>query len=189
MRSGSWRQTVGILCLLALFSAALTAWALRQQAPERIAAFQDRFQDLSQLDISASDGVVLTVEGDALEATWKEGADERIIHCGTYLICNTDQEVELSLYVGGTQNASRQNRWGYQVWLEAESLDAQGELVTSARMELALESDKERKRPCTLAFQPGGEACSIRVCIRVTPLDGSVASGSLTISNWEVFVR
>ena len=57
------------------------------------------------------------------------------------------------------------------------------------RMELALESDKERKRPYTLAFQPGGEACSIRVRIRVTPLDGSVASGSLTISNWEVFVR
>ena len=56
-------------------------------------------------------------------------------------------------------------------------------------MELALESDKERKRPCTLAFQPGGEARSIRVRIRVTPLDGSVASGSLTISNWEVFVR
>ena len=178
-----------VLCLLALFSAALTAWTLRQQAPERIAAFQDRFQNLSQLDISASNGVVLAVEGDTLEATWEESADERIIHCGTYLICNTDQEVELSLYAGGTQNASRQNRWGYQVWLEAESLDAEGELVTSARMELARESDKERNRPYTLAFQPGGQACSIRVRIRVTPLDGSVASGSLTISNWEVFVR
>lgn len=189
MRSRAWRQTAGVLCLLALFSAALTAWTLRQQAPERIAAFQDRFQNLSQLDISASNGVVLAVEGDTLEATWEESADERIIHCGTYLICNTDQEVELSLYAGGTQNASRQNRWRYQVWLEAESLDAEGELVTSARMELALESDKERKRPYTLAFQPGGQACSIRVRIRVTPLDGSVASGSLTISNWEVFVR
>ena len=58
-----------MLCLLALFSAALTAWTLRQQAPERIAAFQDRFQNLSQLDISASNGVVLAVEGDTLEAT------------------------------------------------------------------------------------------------------------------------
>ena len=190
MQKRERRLTALLLGCLALVSAAVTAWVCLKEQPEKIVAFETRFLNVSEMGFEAAEGLAVEALPDALTLRWETGeGGERSAASVAMPLEPGAREATLTVYASGAQNGLAKARWGYQVWLEAESLDAEGELVTSACMELALESDKERKRPYTLAFQPGGEACSIRVRIRVTPLDGSVASGSLTISNWEVFVR
>ena len=63
-------------------------------------------------------------------------------------------------------------------------------MIDTARIELPLESDKERARACALSVRAEPEEpCRVQARVLVTPLDGETAAGYLTLADWEVSAR
>ena len=63
-------------------------------------------------------------------------------------------------------------------------------MIDTARIELPLESDQERARACAVSVRAEpDEPCQVRASVLVTPLEGEMEAGYLTLADWEVSVR
>ena len=188
MQKREWVISICMLCALALCACALTAFALQRNQPENVAAFENRFLDLTTLGLTASEGIQFQTDGRQLTAEWQESTQEWTLETAVQPLPETCREWQLTLGGGGTQNARQKERWGYQVWLELVMYD-QDQPVASNRIELPLETDMaDRTRIYTVrADAQAADSWQLRVII--TPLDGAVAEGSLILKNWEVHAR
>ena len=73
---------------------------------------------------------------------------------------------------------------------EQKKKQLRGRVIDTARIELPLESDKERARACALSVRAEPEEpCRVQARVLVTPLDGETAAGYLTLADWEVSAR
>lgn len=180
--------TLGILLALAAACAFFTAHVLTWQKPDRLHGFENRFVDPAKLGFAPGEGVEMALADGQLYASWKDTQADALCLTAERAVEAQGRELCVSVYAGGKQNAWADRRWGYQAWLEF-ALCRDGREVTTLRAELPLESDKERARACAVraAAQDGFDTCKMRVWI--TPLDGTIAGGELTLSNWEVDVR
>ena len=188
MHRREWRLTALVLGCLALLSAGMTAWVLVRERPENVAAFETRFLDLSGLAFETQDGLLMEVQPEALTIRWEAGGTEPLRAAATVALEPGDSGATLTVYASGQQNALAGERWGYQVWLEWTCLSqADGREITQGRIELPMESDKERSRACTVSVcAAAGEACSVRAALCVSPLDGTLEAGWVTLADWEV---
>lgn len=188
MRRREWRLTALVLGCLALLSAGMTAWVLVKERPENVAAFETRFLDLSSLAFEAQDGLFMEVQPDALTLRWEAGSAQPLRAATAVPLEAGASGATLTVYASGQQNALAGERWGYQVWLEWTCLSqTDGHEIDQGRIELPMESDKERSRACAVSVRAEpGEACSVRAQLCVLPLDGALEAGWVTLADWEV---
>lgn len=173
-----------ILLVIALGSALMIGYVLEKEKPQNIDAFQNRFASLAELGLEA-DGAVLTVDGTKAAAAWEACDGEIIIRTAAVPVA-ASKKVLVNATVGGLQNASKTERWNYQLWMELTTF-RDGQTVGTSAIELPLENGKGRGR--VYAVQVDGAADSYQVCLRVTPLDGKIVSGGLDLSKWEVYAE
>lgn len=192
MQKRERRLTALLLGCLALVSAAVTAWVCLKEQPGNVAAFETRFLDVSGMGFEAGEGLALEALPDALTLRWEagEGAERSAASAAVPLEPGT-REATLTVYASGAHNALASERWGYQVWLEWTCLSQEdGHVIDTARIELPLESDKERARACAVSVRAEPEdPCRVQARVLVTPLDGETAAGHLTLADWEVSAR
>lgn len=180
--------TLGILLALAAMCAFFTAHVLTWQKQERLQAFQNRFADPAGFFLAPGEGVEMTLEDGRLQASWEDTQADELRVETEKAVAAQGREICVSVYAGGKQNAWADARWNYQVWLDL-SLYRDGQEVAAKRAELPLESDKGRARACAVraSAMDGFDAYAVRV--RITPVDGMIGAGELTLANWEVDVR
>lgn len=180
--------TLVILLALAAMCAFFTAHVLSWQKPERLQAFQNRFADPAGFFFVPDEGVEMTLEDGRLQASWEETRADELRVEAEKAVAAQGREIRVSVYAGGRQNAWANARWNYQVWLEI-LLYREGQEVAAKRTELPLESDKGRARACAVraSATDGFDAYAVRV--RITPVDGMIGAGELTLANWEVEMR
>ena len=192
MQKRERRLTALLLGCLALVSAAVTAWVCLKEQPGNVAAFETRFLDVSGMGFEAGEGLALEALPDALTLRWEagEGAERSAASAAVPLEPGT-RAATLTVYASGTHNALASERWGCQIWLEWTCLSQEdGRVIDTARIELPLESDKERARVCAVSVRAEPEEpCRVQARVLVTPLDGETAAGYLTLADWEVSAR
>lgn len=150
------------------------------------------FLDVSGMGFEAGEGLALEALPDALTLRWEAGeGTERSAASAAVPLEPGTREATLTVYASGAQNALSSERWGYQVWLEWTCLsERDGRVIDTARIELPLESDKERARACAVSVRAEPEEpCRVQARVLVTPLDGETAAGHLTLADWEVSAR
>ena len=192
MQKRERRLTALLLGCLALVSAAVTAWVYLKEQPQRIAAFETRFLDVSGMGFEAGEGLSAEALPDTLTLRWEAGeGGERSAASVAMPLEPGAREATLTVYASGAQNGLAKARWGYQVWLEWTCLSQEdGRVIDSARIELPMESDQERARACAVSVRAEPEeACRVQARVLVTPLDGETAVGYLTLADWEVSAR
>lgn len=192
MQKRERRLTALLLGCLALVSAAVTAWVCLKEQPGNVAAFETRFLDVSEIGFEAGEGLALEALPDALTLRWEAGEDvERSAASAAIPLEPGTRAATLTVYASGTHNALASERWGCQIWLEWTCLSQEdGRVIGTARIELPLESDKERARVCALSVRAEPEEpCRVQARVLVTPLDGETAAGYLTLADWEVSAR
>lgn len=188
-----WRKTAVALGCIALLSAVMTGWVMMKERPENIAAFEKRFSDMAGLGFAAQmDGLALQADTDALTFSWEAGGEEELRAVSKPIPMEKGaHEAQLSVYVSGTRNAQAQRRWGWQLWLEWTAVSpADGSVLEYSRIELPLESDKERARACSVSVRiPAGEAVACTAALVITPLNGVREAGTVTLAHWEVAAK
>ena len=192
MQKRERRLTALLLGCLALVSAAVTAWVCLKKQPGNVAAFETRFLDVSGMGFEAGEGLALEAQTDALTLRWEAVEDvERSAASAAIPLEPGTRAATLTVYASGTHNALASERWGCQIWLEWTCLSQEdGRVIDTARIELPLESDKERARACALSVRAEPEEpCRVQARVLVTPLDGETAAGYLTLADWEVSAR
>ena len=189
MQKREQRLTALLLGCLALVSAAVTAWVSIKEQPRNIAAFETRFLDVTGMGFTADAG--LESSSDALTLRWEAGEEPLSVTSAAMPLEAGKRKATLTVYASGAQNALAQSRWGYQVWLEWTCLSqADGRVIDTARIELPLESDQERARACALSVRAEPDApCQVQASVLVTPLEGEMDAGYLTLADWEVSMR
>ena len=186
------RLTALLLGCLALVSAAVTAWVCLKEQPGNVAAFETRVLDVSEMGFEAGEGLALEALPDALTLRWEAGEDvERSAASAAIPLEPGTRAATLTVYASGTHNALASERWGCQIWLEWTCLSQEDDrVIDTARIELPLESDKERARACALSVRTEPEEpCRVQARVLVTPLDGETAAGYLMLADWEVSAR
>lgn len=188
MRKREWMISLCMLCVLAVCAAGLSAYVLCKNQPENVEAFENRFLDLTTLAFSGSKEMQAEITPDQLMLSWPQGAEELTLETAVQPLQKPCSEWQLDLGGGGTQNARRKERWGYQVWLEMVMLK-DGQQLAAQRTELPLEAERaDRTRVYTvLADAEGADGWQLRIII--APVDGGVSEGSLILKNWEVHAR
>ena len=192
MQKRERRLTALLLGCLALVSAAVTAWVYLKEQPQRIAAFETRFLDVSGMGFEAGEGLSAEALPDTLTLRWEAGEDvERSAVSAGIPLEPGVREATLTVYASGAQNALAKARRGYQIWLEWACLSqTDGRVIDAARIELPLESDQERARACAVSVRAeSDELCQVRASVLVTPLEGEMDAGYLTLADWEVSAR
>lgn len=188
-----WRKTAVALGCIALLSAVMTGWVMMKERPENIAAFEERFSDMAGLGFAAqTDGLALQADTDALTFSWEAGGEEELRAVSKPIPMEKGaREAQLSVYVSGTRNAQAQRRWGWQLWLEWTAVSpADGSVLEYSRIELPLESDKERARACSVSVRiPAGDAAACTAALVITPLNGVREAGTVTLAHWEVAAK
>ena len=191
MQKRERRLTALLLGCLALVSAAVTAWVCLKEQPGNVAAFETRFLDVSEMGFEAGEGLALEALPDALTLRWEAGEDvERSAASAAIPLEPGTRAATLTVYASGTHNALASERWGCQIWLEWTCLsERDGRVIDTTRIELPLESDKERARACALSVRAEpDELCQVRASVMVMPLEGEMQAGYFTLSDWEVSV-
>ena len=191
MQKRERRLTALLLGCLALVSAAVTAWVYLKEQPQRIAAFETRFLDVSGMGFEAGEGLSAEALPDTLTLRWEAGEEPLSVTSAAMPLEAGKRKATLTVYASGAQNALAQSRWGYQVWLEWACLSqTDGRVIDAARIELPLESDQERARACAVSVRAeSDELCQVRASVLVTPLEGEMDAGYLTLADWEVSMR
>lgn len=188
-----WRKTAVALGCIALLSAVMTGWVMMKERPENIAAFEERFSDMAGLGfVAQTDGLALQADTDALTFSWEAGGEEELRAVSKPIPMEKGaREAQLSVYVSGTRNAQAQRRWGWQLWLEWTAVSpSDGSVLEYSRIELPLESDKERARACSVSVRiPAGEAAACTAALVITPLNGVREAGTVTLAHWEVAAK
>ena len=188
MTRREWKTVLILLACLTALSALGVWFVLFQAAPARVAAFAGRFLDCRALGFTAPDGITLTAEKDLLRVQWDEGGANGFEVTSQSIPLNAANRTRVlaDARISGTRNADGNKRFGFRAWLEIDLL-REGATLKSARMELPLESDKERARLYSLAATYDGlapDACRMR--LTVEPLDGSLSPGTLQCAWLEV---
>ena len=188
MRKREWIISICILCVMALAAAVLTRFVLYQNQPANVAAFEKRFMDLTQLGITVSEGMELSVELDEINASWQEGEHSLTLETAVQPIPSPCDQWQIDLSGGGKQNTVKHDQWGYRVWLELHML--RGDVnVATAKTEMFFEAmQDDRSRIYTLQAD-AREADGWQVRVMIEPLDGQVAEGSLILEHWEVWAK
>lgn len=182
--------TAAILIVFAAASVAATLWVLDKQRPEAVAAFENRFVQAEQLDMRSTGEIAIATSDGTVSLSWQMHEADQELWAETAdvpLAQPASSVIRLCVYAGGSQNARMFKRWGMRVWLELAALKA-GEIIGSSEIELPFESDKQRLRACTVETDASG-ADAWRVRVRVSPVDGVIAAGELTLDAWEVHAR
>lgn len=192
MQKRERRLTVILLGCLALFSAAITAWVCLKEQPQNVATFETRFMDLDKLGFVADEGLALEAVPESMTLRWETGeGTERQAVSDAIPLDEGSSEATLTVYVSGKQNALARSRWGYQIWLEWTCISqTDGRVIDKERIELPMESDKERPRVCSVSVRAEKEEpCQVRASLIVTPLEEAMQAGYLTLEHWEVRAR
>lgn len=188
MQKREWVISLCMLCVLAVCAAGLSAFVLSRNQPENVEAFENRFLDLTTLTISGSGELQTEITSDQLLVNWPEGAQELTLETAVQPLEKPCKAWQLDLSGGGTQNAIRKERWGYQVWLEMVMLRDSQQLA-SQRMELQLEAARADRTRVYTVFADAEGANGWKLRIIIAPVDGAVSEGSLILKNWEVHAR
>ena len=178
---------VGLLACLSLLSA-LGVWAVTQKADaQQTAAFASRFADCTALGITATQGVTLAVEANALTATWPQTAAPLSVASHPLALATpAHSSLQADVYIGGTQNARGAARFGFRAWLTV-TLYRDGAVTQTARVEIPLESDKERARLYSVRVPYGTPAPDhYALGWAVEPIVGVTGAGKLTVAWLEV---
>lgn len=191
MQKRERRLTALLLGCLALVSAAVTAWVYLKEQPQRIAAFETRFLDVSGMGFEAGEGLSAEALPDTLTLRWEAGEEPLSVTSAAMPLEAGKRKATLTVYASGAQNALAKARRGYQIWLEWACLSqTDGRVIDAARIELPLESDQERARACALSVRAEPDApCQVQASVLVTPLEGEMDAGYLTLADWEVSMR
>lgn len=179
----------GFLLVLALFSVAVCTDVLHKQESSEVAAYQNRFQPMDELQWSASEGLKLDISPENLTAHWSEGMQQEWLETGLQPL-NGENQIQLDCLMAGTQNTAGQHRFGFRLWAEL-NLYRQGQCLSTSREEMLLGAHKsDRKQIFSIRAETteGADACCLR--ITVEPVESSrLEEGNLSLSCWEVYVR
>ncbi len=188
MQKQEWKTALCMLCVLALISAALSGFVLYQNQPERVAAFENRFLNLTQLDLTAGDGIQLDVTQRRAMISWPQRAQPIELATAIQPLPDDCSAWQITLGGGGKQNGYQKERYGYQAWLELRLYRGET-LIASERTEMPLLAERaDRTRIYTVRAEAEG-ADGWQLAAVVTPLEESMAEGTLLLNNWEVHAR
>ena len=188
MQKKEWVVAVSMLCVLALCACVFTAFVLQKNQLENVAAFENRFLDLTRMGLMASNGILFQNDERKLTAEWQETSQELVLETAVQPLPEGCREWRLDLGGGGNRNARQEERWGYQVWLELVMLD-QGQPVASERIELPMEAERSDRTRIYTAHSDAVAADGWKLRAIITPVNDVVAEGSLILKNWEVYAR
>lgn len=173
-----------ILILLALISALLSICVLEKEKPENVAAFENRFCDLTTLSLEA-DGATLQGDSSKYTISWNQLEQTAIVRSGI-LPVQAEHSFLFNVTLGGTQNALKTDRWNHKIQMELTTF-LNGVVAGTQVMEVPMESAKGRAR--IFAAQINGAADSYQVIFRLSPLQETASAGTFTIAFWEVHVK
>ena len=188
MQKREWKTALCMLCVLTVMSVGLSSFVLYQNQPERVAAFEKRFLDLTQLGLTASEGTELNVSERKAEISWAQNT-QTVEMCTEIQPMTEDcRSLQMTLGGGGQQNGVQKNRYGYQAWLELRLYQGDN-LLAVEKTEMPLLAERaDRTRIYTVQTEAEG-ADGWQLCAVITPVDGSIEEGSLVLNNWEVQAR
>ena len=188
MRKKEWIISLCLLCVLACVSSGLTAYVLHQNQPANIAAFENRFLNIGEMQFAASEKLEIRAAGNQLELSWSESNEALILETDVQPLPEGCRDWQLTLGIGGKQNGIKKERWGYRAQLELRMLRGES-AVASEGVDLPLLAERlERTRIYTVKAD-ASQADGWQLCIRLVPVDGALAEGSLILKNWEVQAR
>lgn len=185
MTAAEKRWTAVMLIVLAAVSAWICVHVWQKNTPEAIDSFRHRFLNIQDLEGNA-EGFTAETEETMLTLKW-QGTEDTLCYETSPRAVDSGHSVRLAFQAGGTLNAGKRERFGFQSWLELIMLK-DGREIASRKIELPFESDKERLRYYTAAVKTeAADAWKVRVT--VTPVLDTVMPGSLILKNWEVMER
>ena len=188
MQKQEWKTALCMLCVLAVMSVGLSSFALYQNQPERVAAFENRFLDLTELGITAAEGTELSVSERNVTFSWSQDAQTVEMSTAIQPLPEDCQNWQITLGGGGQMNGVQKDLWGYQAWLELRLYRGET-MIAAERTEMPLLAERaDRTRIYTVQAKAEG-ADGWQLCALITPVEGSIAEGSLLLNNWEVKAR
>ncbi len=186
MTSKEKRITVLILALLVLTSLVWINQVFQKAKPENLSAFQNRFQNVESMKWTVKGAAELSVTADLLNINWAEGNGAFSLQTDIMPL-EVKSTLQVNASVGGTQNASASDRWGFRAWMEIQTMQGT-EILYCERIELVLESHKQRNRIFAIEA-PAAGADGWRIRIIVEPIEGVLESGTMKLSECEVYMR
>lgn len=188
MQKREWKTALCMLCVLAVISMGLSGFALYQNQPERVAAFENHFLDLTQLGITAAEESELSVSERRVTFSWPQNAQTVEMSTSIQPLPDACQNWQITLGGGGQMNGVQKARWGYQAWLELRLYKGET-MIAAERTEMPLLAERaDRTRIYTVqAEAEGADGWQLRAVI--TPVEGGIAEGTLLLNNWEVKAR
>ena len=190
-RSQRW-VTAGILCALAVLCVCMTGYVLEKARPENLQAFENRFLDQTLLGwkVKQGEGNVEINEPELIRLTWPQGTAAVVFETQAMPLEDC-RRLLVNATIAGQQNANALSRWNYRVWMTLEMAGKEGS-KNSSRIEVALESDKDRGRiyaaETSLTGPNAAEQYILQMVIEpLASTDGTLEAGWLEISRWEVY--
>lgn len=188
MQKKEWVISLCMLCVLALAAAGISAYVIRRNQPDEVAAFENRFLDMTILGWQAPDGVELSVSARSLTAEWPSGNKTVEIRTGVMPLPEGCRDYQITLGAGGTPNGFQKDSWGFQAWLELRLMNGE-ETVSVQRTEMPLLAERDDRTRIYTVRAKAEEADGWQLCVRITPVDGTASEGTITLKNWEVHAR
>lgn len=177
-----------ILSALTMISVMMSDYVLQKAEPEKLEAFRNRFWDQRQLCwmIGKGAGKIDGVDEKYARFSW-ERIEEEIIYETALIPMEDCRRLRVNATIAGPQNAFATGRWNQLIWMELFT-QKDGELVSSEKIEICLESNKDRGRVYAIECNASG-ANQYQVRLLVQPVNGIVEEGWLDVSKWEVYTR
>ena len=183
---------VAVLCV---FAAVGIGFVLRQNQPQNIAAFANRFTGFSTLALTAPAEMTLAVDADTFTATWSEYQTADAAERPATLSIQSDivpltredaKRLQVDVAIGGTQNTEGLQQFGFgasftvRLWKGTTAL-------TDTCVQLPLSSKLGRVRLYSVVMNYADLAPDgYQLCWSLTPIEGKIAAGTLQCANLEV---
>jgi len=169
------------LVVLAVFG---TVHVLHMQRPEKLRVLTERFQPLSSLKLTASEGISLVEEENRILVQWEEDSDAFEVRTGELPLEQAEQLL-VNATLGGVQNGYAQSRWGYRIYMELQTLQ-NGQVVDRHRIETPFTTERKDRGRIFAAEANARNADAYQVIFTVEPVDEELNAGEFFISFWEV---
>ncbi|MBR5548065.1 MAG: hypothetical protein IKU70_13960 [Clostridia bacterium] len=188
MQKKEWHTALCMLCVLMALAYGLCRFAVYQNQPERLAAFEDRFLDLTTLGISAGEENQLTVSERKVTLSWPDDAQAAEMLTAVQPLPDGCRNLQITLGGGGSMNSWHKERWGYEAWLELRLYKGEEQIASDCAEMPLTASRSDRTRIYTLQAETR-EADGWQLCAVIRPVDGRIQHGELLLNNWEVDAR
>lgn len=188
MQKREWVISLCLLCVLACVSAGITAFVLHQNQPDNIAAFENRFLNLLELDITSQENMEISVSQQEAAFAWPAGTQAMVASTAEQPLPSGCDDWQITLGGGGDPNGFQDQREGYQVWLRL-CMIRDGEILGETWTEMPLLAERADRTRIYTVRAKAENADRWRLDVIITPMKDHLEAGTLTLKNWEVRAR